>query len=132
MNSRFRSPLLMMLLSLCVLAAGCATKAKVKGKLVKDGQPFTVSDKGVIQMTFYAESDSAKAVPYPVDTKVDGTFEVMGKERKGIPAGKYFVVIRAIDPYPGEDLLKGKFAPEKTALTQEVKGNDEITIDVAK
>jgi hypothetical protein len=115
---------------LCSLLVGCGKGVVVKGKVTDNGQPLTVSDKGVLTIAFHAD-DTTKAV-YPADVKKDGTFEVPGPEKKGVPPGKYHIVIQQMDPYPKTDKLKGKFAPGKTAIVREVAPGKEIDIDVSK
>lgn len=64
---------------------GCGpTKAKIKGKLTKAGQPLQVNDKTQVTLTFAPEIADAKQTTYPATFKpADGTFEVV------VPAGKY-------------------------------------------
>jgi hypothetical protein len=115
------------------LAAGCGGgHHKVEGQLVKGGKPFTVSEKGVIQIAFYQEGDKENAA-LPASFKPDGSFVVNGRDGKGIPPGTYRVSVVALDPYPsGPDLLGGKYTADKTTLKQEIKGGEKITIDVGK
>jgi hypothetical protein len=121
------------LTSLVLTVAGCGSRKKMyQGKLVQAGQPVVVSDKGVITITFYEEKDKDKTKPNPTETKQDGSFTVVGRERKGIAPGKYYVSVEVKDPYPnGADLFGGKYAPDKTTLTVDV-GKGDLTIDVGK
>jgi len=112
------------------LAGGCSGKSKVNGKIVKGGEPFTVSDKGVFVLSFVAESGDSTV--YNATTKPDGTFTIVGPEGKGIPAGKYKVNLTAMDPYPTTDKLEGKYGPKaKTPLVVEI-GKGDVVIDVGK
>ena len=120
-----------LLLSLaCLLASGCSGKIQVKGKIVKEGQPFTLGEKGVFVLNFVSADGSDKTV-YNATTKPDGTFTILGPEGKGIPPGKYTVNLTAMDPYPTTDKLNGKYAPGKSTMTVEV-GKGELVIDVGK
>jgi len=117
-------------------AIGCggASRKKVDGKIVKDGQPFTVSDKGVFVLSFVPENDTGVA-SYNATTKPDGTFTIVGPEGKGIPAGKYKVHLQAMDPYQpggGTDKLAHKFAPGAPNPKIVEIGSGELVIDVAK
>jgi hypothetical protein len=115
------------------LSTGCSGGggSKVNGKIVKGGQPFTLSDKGVFVLVFVNEAENPPKM-YNATTKPDGTFTVIGADGKGIPPGKYKVQVQAMDPYPQKDLLGGKFAPaEKSPLTVEV-GKGEIVVEVGQ
>jgi len=121
------------LATLLFVTVGCGpTKSKAQGKLVQNGQPLTVSDKGVITLRFFAEDDKENAKPYPANTKPDGTFTVTGLDGQGIPPGKYRVSVEAQDPYPGHDKLKAKYTPSMTQLTAELGKGGEVVIDVGK
>jgi len=122
-----------LLLVAACLACGCGGKSKANGKIVKDGQPFTVSDKGVFVLSFVPEDGTDKTI-YNATTKPDGTFTILGPEGKGIPAGKYKVNLQAMDPYSpagGTDKLGGKYAPGQSKLVVEV-GKGDVVIDVGK
>jgi hypothetical protein len=121
-----------LLLALCLLS-GCGGKSKVSGKVVKGGQPFTLSDKGVFVISFVAENDKEGAKPYATETKPDGTFVIVGRDGKGIAAGKYKVSVEAFDPYGGPnstDKLGGKYT-KANAIPVEV-GKGDIVLDVGK
>jgi hypothetical protein len=133
MNTNLR-PLAGTLAVTFVLAAvsGCGGgKTLARGKLVSNGQPVTVSDKGVIVIRFYAETDRTKGQPFPAETRPDGTFTVVGRDRHGIPPGKYLVSVEAFDPYPRHDKLGGKYRPDATPLTAEV-GKGDVTLEVGR
>jgi hypothetical protein len=119
-----------LLLVAASLACGCGGKSKVNGKIVKDGQPFTLGEKGVFVLSFTSEDGADKTV-YNATTKPDGTFTILGPESKGIPSGKYKVNLTAMDPYPTTDKLAGKYAPGKSTLVVEV-GRGDVVIDVGK
>jgi len=115
--------------------AGCGGGGyKVTGKLVSGGTPVKTSEKGMIQMSFIEESDKDATNPFPVSVNMqDGTFKVASRGNlSGPPAGKYRVSVRIFDPYPGQDKLGDKFSPQNSKLFVEVKGNDDLTVDIAK
>lgn len=125
-----RAILLTAVLTTVVLLSGCAGgTVRPSGKILRNGQPVQLSDKGVIVLNFLPESGDKLGVTYAADTKPDGTFTITGPERKGIPPGKYKVAVELYDPYPTTDLLKGKYAPGATTLTAEV-GSGEVVVDV--
>jgi hypothetical protein len=112
---------------------GCNSGYKVTGKVVNKGAPIKVSDKGMLQMSFIEESDKDGSNPYPVSVNADGTFTVAGRgsNPNGPTAGKYRVSVRLIDPYPGTDKFGDRYSPKTSKLVTEVKGNDDLTIDIA-
>jgi len=122
---------------LCACLAGCGgSKHKVQGKIVKGGQPYGLSEKGVFQLSFVpAEGKTTQIYNATVNSK-DGTFEIVGPDGKGIPAGKYKVQLVAMDPYgggaSGTDKLKGKYAPNSKDAPVVDIGSGELVIDVGK
>jgi hypothetical protein len=125
-------------LLLCQCCMGCGSGiVKPTGKLVRNGKPFTLSQKGMITMVLYKEDDKEGKVPYPIEMRPPQGpgFEVVGRDRNGVPPGKYRVSIRAWDPYPAKsdrDFFGNRFNVPQTPLTREIKGNEEIVIDVGK
>jgi hypothetical protein len=124
----------LVLASLFLILAGCGSRTKIyEGKLVQGGQPVTVSDQGIITLFFVAEKDKDKGLPYPAETKSDGTFTIKGRDGKGIPPGKYLVSVVAKDPYPnGPDKFGGKFEADKSTLTVEIGKDSMVTVDVGQ
>lgn len=118
----------------CLLVAGCGSSSvKVTGKLTKRGTALSVTEKGRILVSFHPEDTADTKGPYPADVnQSDGTFEVKGKDGGGIPPGKYRVSVQQFDPYPGTDLLKGRFEGRNTKIVVDVKGGDVGEIDVEK
>jgi len=169
MNSVPRAALRLVLCGLAaLLLAGCGSKQKVssvKGTLTKGGKPLGgTTPKGPrppgteeaaqgVQMRFYVYNEgkrpssdpNAKGVEavesYTAEVKPDGTFTVPGRTGKGIPAGKYLVVVRQIEAPKGEsefapgaaktDKLKGAFSEEKSPIVVEITGDtDDLKIDL--
>jgi len=120
-------------------ATGCGPSyVKPKGKITLDGQPLKISEKGILQVTFYKEDDKEGKNPFATTVDRDGSFEVTGEKSKGLPKGKYRIAVEIHDPYKdektgrmGPDLLKGKYTKEKTPLVKDISGNDELTLDVS-
>src|SRR5262249_18438232 len=101
----------------------------INGKIVKDGQPFKLSDKGVFVITLTPEG-SPEGGFGASEAKPDGTFVVMGRDRKGVEPGKYKISVEAFDPYPGHDLLKGEF--KKNPFAKDLSSGEELVLDVSK
>jgi hypothetical protein len=113
----------------CLTVSGCGGPSTVRGKLTNGGAPVTVSDKGVIVMTFAPEGMTGPG--FGADVKPDGSFEVKGPENKGVPPGKYRISVMQYDPYPTTDKLDGKFGPGKSPIVRDVHGGT-LEIDLAK
>jgi hypothetical protein len=119
-------------LALVVLGCGGGTgKVKAQGNLkAKDGTSLSVSDKGQIEIFFYSDQDDK--VTFPADVKSDGSFEVNGSDGKGIPAGKYKVSVRILDPYHpvnAKDKLGERYYPPAKRIPVEV-GSAPIVLTV--
>ena len=73
------------------LCAGCGSNGvKVEGKLVKDGQPYTVAQGESLALSFNGKGPQGEDQIYPATVNgSDGTFVASGVEGKGIPPGKY-------------------------------------------
>jgi hypothetical protein len=132
---RFSLPINLAIGLLLLGTIGCGPSLlRPTGKITKGGAPLKLSDKGVMQIALYPESDKSFGAPEAVDWKPDGTFTVKGREGNGIVAGKYRVSVIIMDPYGGpnaKDILDGKMAKEKGPLV-EVKDASEIVIDIDK
>jgi len=122
-----------LLLVAACLACGCSGARQVRGKILKGGQPYTLSDKGQFVLSFIPASGSDQTL-YPAKANPDGTFIITGPLDKGIPPGKYKVHLTAQDPYAGPaspDKLEGKYGIGKSTLVVDV-GPGELTIDLPK
>lgn len=112
--------------------AGCDSNGPriVSGKLLSDGQPLKVSDKGVVQISFeFAENPDGSFIGA---VNPDGTFTIEGPTGDGIVPNTYRVGVVQLDPYPGKDLLKGKFAGRSSPIVMAVDGKSEVVIDLAQ
>jgi len=102
------------------------------GKLTKGGAPLKMSEKAVLQLSLFADADSALAEPYSTTWEKDGTFKVVGRNG-GIPAGKYKTSVVLIDPYPeGKDVFGGRYAKGKGPAVEVKNGQTEVVIDLEK
>ncbi len=114
------------------LMAGCAPQGekvvRVKGRITQAGQPLEVQGRdlglGSVQVLFYRIGDDGKQDTNGEGGPVDenGYFTVLGRDGRGIPAGKYRIAVRQWDPYP-TDKLQGRFDEQNSPI---------ILIDVSK
>jgi hypothetical protein len=122
---------LVALAGLTTLGCGNSGKIKAKGRIVKSGQPFLAEQGEGLRIFF-------DPVEYPADQydsyaaeyhPKDGSFEVEGKDRKGLPPGTYRVSLQLMKSK--EDLLKGAAMGKQSPFQQvEVSGKNEIVLDL--
>ena len=126
--------LLVSIFGCAILLAGCSSGPKMveaKGRVVSGGQPLKFGPQGALQVILVPKGTEPSSVNFSSFTadvdKEQGTFDVFG----GVPPGTYKFVIIALDPYPSNDVLKGKFSMEKSPIEREVTGQGPIEIDLA-
>jgi len=137
-----RSLLSATLLGLLGIVAGCSESDKgppkvgISGKVVNKGTPLALESKGPpgsskVELSFWPVGPDGKvptvANPTFAIVKDDGTFKVDG----GIPTGKYKVVIHQWNPFPNNDILKGKFSKEKSSVVEDITGEKTLDLDVS-
>jgi hypothetical protein len=125
---------LLTILMVCCLVAGCGpSRVKARGRLVKSGQPFLPGDNETVHIAFFPAADDPdpSAHSYVVSfNRADGTFQVVGKDGKGLPPGKYRVAVSLIKDR--KDQLKGAFNVKSSPVLCEVKSaSEEIIVDLA-
>ncbi|HEV3258425.1 MAG TPA: hypothetical protein VG013_16210 [Gemmataceae bacterium] len=126
--------LLCLLVGLLSLGCGGSSLIKAKGRIIKGGQPYVPGAGEGLRIFFVpleppagSRHDSFAAVYQPDD----GTFQVMGKDGKGLPPGKYRVSLQLMKAK--EDLLGGKLLGPKSPFICEVTGgHDDLAIDLDK
>jgi hypothetical protein len=136
---KYYRPSIGLLLILSLSLASCRsspTLFKVTGRLTKGGRPLKVQPNvGRLEVLFYPVTDNPEELVDPYEVGIDletGTFEVPGKDRKGIPAGKYRVCVVWMDDGMN-DKLKGQFSLEKPSpIIREVTGDVNLEIDLDK
>jgi len=117
-----------------LLAGGCGGSGKLqtRGRVLKGGQPLTVPEDEYVRLTFVPVVEKGKQAEdlYVAEyNRADGSFKVAGKDLKGMPPGKYKIVVEHLKKR--QDLLKGAFAEATTPFVCEVKSAaDEVTIDL--
>lgn len=105
------------------LMAGCGDgKVKVKGKLLKGGQPYTVAKETMVTITFTPTAEKAETT-YPQSSFKQET----GEFEADMPPGKYNV--RIVINEKGNKLVP--VSPEVAKVVHEVSGGKEINIDIA-
>jgi hypothetical protein len=107
---------------------------KTKGRVLKDGAPFLPGEGEFVRVTFVPIPEPDKLVEdYYVAqyNGKNGTFEVAGKDLRGMPPGKYRVAIE-LDKRRS-DQLGGQFSAESSPFVFDVDARTrEIVIDLAK
>lgn len=118
------------------ILAGCGTGLyKVKGRIVKNGEPAMPGkglhyEVGLIPLD--AAGNSLQDV-YPANRgKERNDFAVPGKTGKGIPPGKYRIGIRMTDAFGERDELLGAFGDDKSPIIRDIQSSEELVIDLAK
>jgi hypothetical protein len=142
-------------LAVPLLAPGCGSSdtVRVDVKLLKGGAAYTPPEGQRIGVTLYAmqvTEGSGKTVPVgepfqAVRNPAEATFSVPGPDGRGIPPGKYRVAVtqkmtreafeaaklplkKAVTRET--DMLADRFAPESSPIIREIKGPQELLIDI--
>ncbi len=113
-------------------------RTKPKGKILENGLPIKVRTENLppgdpgMKVTFVTlgGTNAGDEINAQIIDAKEGTFELIGADAKGIPPGKYRVVI-VMAPEGGQDFFKGKYSREKSKIEVEVKANEDLVIDVA-
>ena len=129
-----------LVVGLLSLSLGCspdkyarANTVKLKGKLSDDGKPLIVEGlenaTGMIRVGFHPIVEG-KPIEEVTSATVDleGNFEVTD----GIEPGEYLITVGQYQPYPQNDLLKGKFGPRKSPIRKTIESDTDLEIDIAK
>jgi hypothetical protein len=117
------------------LLAGCGGSSglKAKGRVVKNGQPLALSKGEGLRIIFapQASPDERHYDSYAAAFSSDnGTFEVMGKDGKGMPAGKYRVSLELLQKK--EDQFRGKLSGKNSPIVLDVtrENSRDLLIDL--
>jgi hypothetical protein len=111
---------------LLLVAPGCGgpSKAKIKGKLTKGGQPFVVNDKTQVSVTFAEDIENPTKQTYSATFKpADGTFTVE------VPTGKYRARLLVFDH---EKKVPLPVSANISKQVYELTHNQELEIDISK
>jgi hypothetical protein len=113
-------------LGVACLLAGCGPKevrgAKLKGQLVKDGQPVAPQrgERIVLVLFERVEPPGPPRIRTGGRVQKDGTFTVEGQDGKGTPPGKYEVRIHAETSGDAESRFAHLFAGGNTPFVADV------------
>jgi len=101
-------------------------------RLLKGGQPFIPKEGEYIQVTFVPISPDGKPpsdLYYADVDQATGTFRPAGKDRKGMPPGKYRVAVELMKKK--KDQLGGKFNEDKSPFVFDFDSKTtEVVIDL--
>ncbi|QJW94491.1 hypothetical protein [Frigoriglobus tundricola] len=119
--------------ALGLLATGCGNgMLKTQGRVVKGGQPFVPGPDEGLQILFVPILPSNQPAGDYYAAVVDqttGTFQPAGKDRKGMPPGKYRVAIELMKKK--KDQFGGKYDSEKSPYVFDIDSSTpEIVIDL--
>ena len=121
-------------LVLGLAACGCGSNLlKTRGRVLKNGAPFLPGEGQFVRVTFVPVVEGGRAKDFYVAevNREDGTFQVAGKDLRGMPPGRYRVAVE-LDRHRS-DLLRGKFDAENSPFVFDVdSGTGEIIIDLDK
>jgi hypothetical protein len=112
-----------------------------KGRILKNGLPLKPSENVLanmppgdpgLQIVFIkiGTADAGTELSARIMAEPPGTFDLIGAEGKGIPPGKYRVVV-ILAPFGGQDELKGKYGRDNSKIEVEVKPGEDLIIDLA-
>jgi hypothetical protein len=116
------------------LSVGCGDSSRInaRGRVLKGGQPYLLPGGQGLRIFFVPLDAQAGthfesfAADYDPE---NGTFEVKGKDGRGLPPGKYRVDLQLMKNK--EDLLNGGLLGKKSPFTCEVTGSrDDVVIDL--
>lgn len=130
--SATRLPAMVAVCFLFLAVVGCGpTLYQPTGKITKGGAPLTISEKGVLEIALFADSDTTFSQPYAVSWEKDGSLKVTGRNG-GIPAGKYKSSVVLKDPYTADakDVFAGKYAKGKGPAVDIQSNSSHFVIDV--
>jgi hypothetical protein len=129
MRSR-RSLLPMLLIGLCTVGCGGPSMIKAKGRVVKGGAPFKLGEGEGLRIFFVPlEPGESGYDSYAAEFHKDGTFQVKGKDGRGLPPGKYRVMLQLMKDK--EDLFDGRFMGRRSPFLCEVrKASDVVVVDL--
>ena len=127
-------------LLLLVLAAGCGSRLTPSGRLLKNGDPYVPADGETVHLSLIrvqegaapAEGAGESAGSYVANfNRETGTFRVTGADGRGLPKGKYRVVVQIMKNK--KDMLRGAFGAQNSPLVREITGKaDELDVDLAR
>jgi len=113
---------------------GMPNAVSLKGTLTDGGEPLFVEGienaTGMIVIEFHPTMEDGKPQPTAATTAtvdLDGNFEIP----QGIEPGEYTITVRQWEPYPQNDLLKGKFRLGKSKIVRTISADTSLDIDIS-
>ena len=113
---------------------GMPNAVSLKGTLTDGGEPLFVEGienaTGMIVVEFHPTMEDGKPLPDAATTAtvdLDGNFEIP----QGIEPGEYTITVRQWEPYPQNDLLKGKFRLGKSKIVRTISADTSLDIDIS-
>jgi hypothetical protein len=126
-------------LTLCVFLSACSRGprlVKVSGKLTNHDKPYQVAPAEMRPLITLVPLDKEGAYDKPPAefNTSDGTFTVPGRQRNGIPEGKYRIAIQLNPPNPSAEIqhYNQLFTEQSSPIVRDITGPTELTIDLAK
>jgi len=120
--------------------AGCSSGPPtfiIKGKVVDGAKPLLPDAGTSIQIVFAQQADEGKAA-YSYSTRLnadDGTFEMLGNESAGVPAGKYRVALleTTLKPSATAAFLNARFRLDNSPIIVDiVDDKTPLEIDISR
>ena len=121
--------------ALCLLAAGCGDgRLRTRGRLVMGGRPLVPKEGESVRVTFLPIRPGGKPSSdhyFAEFNRDNATFRSAGKDKKGMPPGKYRVAVEYKKDRKGPDLLRGRFDENRSPFVFDVDSRTpEIVIDL--
>ncbi len=118
---------------LCVATSGCADKKlKAKGRVLVKGQPLVLKEGEQLNVVFVPilpDGKPPKDHYWAIYNPDDGTFWAAGKDKEGLPPGKYRVAVA--HKKNRQDLLNGAYDENNSKFVFDIDSEStEITIDL--
>jgi hypothetical protein len=126
-----RTSVMAIVLAITVVGCGSSKTIKVTGRLVKNGQPYIITEKEGLRIFFAPEGmPEGKYDSYSAEyDRSDGTFHVTGKDGEGMPPGNYRIALEL--RLNRSDEFRGEFSASKSPLTCLIdSSNRDIVIDL--
>jgi hypothetical protein len=125
----------LLVLGTAVLLAGCGSgRVTPRGRLLNKGAPYLPGDGVSVHIAFFpvaGEEEPTGEAYVATFNHEDGTFQVVGRDGRGLPPGKYRVCIQAMKMK--KDVFKGRFGVRNSPIVREVAANtEELTVDLSR
>jgi hypothetical protein len=120
-----------LLVGLAAVGCGNEPRFNAKGRIVKGGAPYHLEPGQGLRISFTpVQVEGGKFDQYAaVYDSGSGTFQVVGKDGKGLPPGQYHVSLQLMKNK--EDLWNGALLGAKSPFTIEVsRGSGDIVLDL--